>query len=82
MGEKEVSDRETMDTSVTASTVKPSGQTVPNGTPGKVEGYGVQNAPFESVGIDSGEDGQSYFPQDQNKGFVPGSGKTQNNPNS
>lgn len=70
-----------MDTTVSANTVKPSGSTVSNGTPGKASGYGVQNAPFESVGVDSGEDGLSYFPTDQTNGFEPGSGKSQNNPN-
>lgn len=49
-----------MDTSVMAQTVKPSGSTVSNGTPGK-SGYAPKNAPFISEGIDS-QDNTTPFP--------------------
>lgn len=71
-----------MDTNVTASTVKPTGSAIPNGTPGKAQGYGVANAPFEAIGNDSGETDAVYFPPDQSYGQRPGMGRTTNNPDS
>lgn len=50
-----------MNTSVMAVTVKPSGSTISNGTPGKASGWMPANAPFMSEGIDS-EDHVSPWP--------------------
>ena len=50
-----------MDTSVMAQTVKPSGSSIPNGTPGKASGLMPKNTPFVSEGIDS-DDNTNPFP--------------------
>jgi len=76
-----MSDRETMDTNVTAQTVKPAGVPVSNGTPGKVSGYSATSQPFEGIGIDSGDDSKSSWPPDQLAGQSPGWGSTENSPN-
>jgi len=76
-----MSDRQTMDTSVTAESPTPPGFSVSNGTPGKAQGYAVANAPFQGVGIDSGDQSANAWPPDQLNGHRPGHGSTQNNPN-
>jgi len=62
-----------------ASYPKPTGSST-TGNPGKADWNSRGAETFESIGIDSGEDGHALFPPGQLAGFEPG-GKTKNSPN-